>query len=113
MPTSALCSSVDRPPLLTHNTLRPPAHTQQSRSLHTQVVAPLGPSSVALAASTQLTPQRLLVDEYYRSGGGYVLAHPAAELGAYLHRRCVLRGALVWDLLPVYFRLASCCEHST
>jgi hypothetical protein len=75
---SALCCS---------GTILPTKRTHPPPLACTQVVAPLGPTSVALAASSQLTPQRLLVDEYYRSGGGYVLAQPAAELATYLHSR--------------------------
>lgn len=52
-----------------------------------QVVSPLGPSAVALAASTQVTQQRLLVDEYTQSGSSYELALPSTELAAYLHKR--------------------------
>lgn len=63
-----------------------------------EVLAPLGPSAVALAAHTQQTPQRMLVDEYYRSGANsYVLAQPATELAAYLHKRA-MRVALVPDV---------------
>eukprot|EP00775_Hariotina_reticulata_P003023 gene3023-3304_t len=54
-----------------------------------QVVAPLGPSAVALAAHTQLVPQRLLVDEYHRHGSSFTLATPATELATYLHRRAL------------------------
>jgi hypothetical protein len=60
---------------------------EQAPALH-EVVSPLGPGAVALAASSQLTPQRLLVDEYSRSGGSYVLDQPATELSKYLHNRC-------------------------
>lgn len=53
---------------------------------------------MALAAQTQDTAQRMLVDEYYRSGtNSYVLAQPATELAAYLHKRA-LRVALVPDV---------------
>lgn len=54
-----------------------------------QVVSPLGPSAVALAASSQVTQQRLLVDEYTQSGSSYELAQPSTELAAYLHKRWV------------------------
>jgi hypothetical protein len=54
-----------------------------------QIVSPLGIGAVALAASSQLTPQRLLVDEYTHTGSNYVLAQPATELAAYLHKRWV------------------------
>lgn len=53
-----------------------------------QVVASIGHSAVALAAHTQLTPQRLLVDEYFRSSNGsYTLSAAATELATYLHRK--------------------------
>jgi hypothetical protein len=43
---------------------------------------------MALAAHTQYTPQRLLVDEYQRSSNGsYTLAAAATELATYLHRK--------------------------
>lgn len=72
---------------------------QQQPALN-QVVSPLGPSAVALAASTQVTQQRLLVDEYTQSGSSsssYELAQPSTELAAYLHRRS-LNVALVPDV---------------
>ncbi|KAF6262117.1 Amidinotransferase-domain-containing protein [Scenedesmus sp. NREL 46B-D3] len=73
------------------------AHTQPL-----QVVAPLGPSAVALAAHTQQPAQRLLVDEYARgSGGSFALQTPATELAAYLNRRSV-RVALVPDVAQAF-----------
>jgi hypothetical protein len=69
---------------------------QQQPSLN-QVVSPLGPSAVALAASSQVTQQRLLVDEYTQSGSSYELAQPSTELAAYLHKRS-LNVALVPDV---------------
>lgn len=59
-----------------------------------QIVSPLGIGAVALAASSQLTPQRLLVDEYTCTGSNFVLAQPATELAAYLHKRWVSLHAL-------------------
>ncbi|KAF8071339.1 hypothetical protein HT031_001423 [Scenedesmus sp. PABB004] len=52
-----------------------------------EVVAPLGGgAALALAASSQLTHRRLLVDEYARGpGGAYTLTRPATELAAWLH----------------------------
>eukprot|EP00879_Flechtneria_rotunda_P015682 GHRR01016404.1.p1 GENE.GHRR01016404.1~~GHRR01016404.1.p1 ORF type:complete len:300 (+),score=62.21 GHRR01016404.1:138-1037(+) len=62
---------------------------QQQQHL-SEVIAPLGTSAVALAAHTQLAPQRLLVDEYTQSSSGsYVLSKAATELATYLQRRAV------------------------
>jgi hypothetical protein len=69
---------------------------QQQPALN-EIVSPLGIGAVALAASSQLTPQRLLVDEYTHTGSNYVLAQPATELAAYLHKRS-LKVALVPDV---------------
>jgi hypothetical protein len=75
-----------------------------------QVVAPLGPSAVALAAHTQLTAQRLLVDEYQRQGSSFILAKPATELATYLHSRA-LNVALVPDV-PTAAAAAAAAAHA-
>jgi hypothetical protein len=74
---------------------------------HLQVVAPLGPSAVALAANTQQPAQRVLVDEYARSkGGSFTLQTPATELATYLNRRS-MRVALVPDVAEAFAAAAT------
>jgi hypothetical protein len=71
------------------------------------VVAPLGPSAVALAANTQQLAQRVLVDEYARSkSGSFTLQTPATELATYLNRRS-MRVALVPDVAEAFAAAAT------
>jgi len=70
----------------------------------------LGPSAVALAAHTQQTARRMLVDEYDRQGNGYVLSSAATELAFYLHKKA-LKVALVPDV-PAAVAAAAAAGHT-